>query len=197
MALSAGEKLGPYELQSLLGEGGMGQVWKARDTRLNRTVAVKVSKERFSERFEREARAIAALNHPHICTLFDVGADYLVMEYVDGKPIAGPLPPASARRYGVQIAKALDAAHRLGMVHRDLKPANILITKSGIKLLDFGLAEITAAAAAAPEETVTRALPRKVRFSARCNICPRSSSKAKTPMPGATSLLSAAYFTKH
>jgi predicted Ser/Thr protein kinase/WD40 repeat protein len=158
MPLSAGEKLGPYELQSLLGEGGMGQVWKARDTRLNRTVAVKVSKERFSERFEREARAIASLNHPHICTLFDVGADYLVMEYVDGKPIAGPLPVTTALRYGVQVAQALDAAHRLGIVHRDLKPANILVTKSGIKLLDFGLAKVTAVAAAAAEETVTRAL---------------------------------------
>jgi predicted Ser/Thr protein kinase len=158
MPLSAGEKLGPYELQSLLGEGGMGQVWKARDTRLNRTVALKVSKERFNERFEREARAIASLNHPHICTLFDVGADFLVMEYVDGKPIAGPLPAATALRYGMQIAQALDAAHRIGIVHRDLKPGNILITKSGIKLLDFGLAKVTAIAAAAPEETVTRAL---------------------------------------
>jgi serine/threonine protein kinase len=138
MTLSAGEKLGPYELQSLRGEGGMGQVWKARDTRLNRTVAVKVSKERFSERFERAARAIASLNHPHVGTLFDVGAGYLVMEYVDSKPLAGPLPAKTALRYGVQIAQALDAAHRLGIVHRDLKPANILITKSGVKLLDFG-----------------------------------------------------------
>jgi eukaryotic-like serine/threonine-protein kinase len=158
MVLSAGEKLGPYELQSLLGEGGMGQVWKARDTRLNRIVAVKVSKERFSERFEREARAIASLNHPYICTLFDVGPDYLVMEFVDGKPLAGPLPVATALRYGMQIAQALDAAHRIGIVHRDLKPGNILVTKSSIKLLDFGLAKVTAVAAVAPEETVTRAL---------------------------------------
>src|SRR5580693_7206315 len=119
MPLSAGEKLGPYELQSPLGEGGMGEVWKARDTRLNRTVAIKVSKERFNDRFEHEARAIAALNHPHICTLFDIGPDYLVMEYIDGKPIKGPLPVETALRYGIEIAEALDAAHRTGIVHRD------------------------------------------------------------------------------
>jgi eukaryotic-like serine/threonine-protein kinase len=157
MPLSAGEKLGPYELRSLLGEGGMGQVWKARDTRLNRSVAIKVSKERFNERLEHEARAIAALNHPHICTLFDVGPDYLVMEYIEGRPIDGPLPIDVALRYASEIAQALDAAHRIGIVHRDLKPGNILVTKAGIKLLDFGLAK-TVMAAAASGETVTRAI---------------------------------------
>lgn len=159
MSLSAGEKLGPYELHSLLGEGGMGQVWKARDTRLNRSVAIKVSKERFNERLEREARAIAALNHPHICTLFDVGPDYLVMEYIEGHPVKGPLPIETAIRYAAEIAQALDAAHRIGIVHRDLKPANILVTKGGIKLLDFGLAKTAiGTAAAAMQETVTRAI---------------------------------------
>jgi eukaryotic-like serine/threonine-protein kinase len=159
MPLSAGEKLGPYELQSLLGEGGMGEVWKARDTRLNRSVAIKVSKERFNERLEREARAIAALNHPHICTLFDVGPDYLVMEYIEGHPVKGPIPVEMALRYATEIARALDAAHRIGIVHRDLKPANILVTKAGIKLLDFGLAKTAnATAAAATVETVTRAI---------------------------------------
>ncbi|SPF48854.1 Serine/threonine protein kinase [Candidatus Sulfopaludibacter sp. SbA4] len=142
---SAGEKLGPYEILSSLGEGGMGQVWKARDTRLNRFVAIKTSQKRFSERFEREAQAIAALNHPHICLLYDVGPDYLVLEYIEGAPLQGPLPVAEALRLAVPIAEALDAAHRKGIVHRDLKPANILVTKSGVKLLDFGLAKMSAA----------------------------------------------------
>jgi len=155
MPLSAGEKLGPYELQSLLGEGGMGQVWKARDTRLNRTVAIKVAKEHFSDRFEREARAIASLNHPHICTLFDVGPDYLVMEYIDGKPIKGRLSVEAMLRSAIEIARALDAAHRIGIVHRDLKPGNILVTKSGVKLLDFGLAKM---AAVPSQDSVTRTL---------------------------------------
>ncbi len=153
-----GQKLGPYELLTPIGEGGMGQVWKARDTRLGRTVAIKVSKTSFSERFEREARAVAALSHPNICTLYDVGPDYLVMEYIEGKPLKGPMPVETALRYAIEIAKALDAAHRVGIVHRDLKPGNVLVTKGGIKLLDFGLAKVATAAAAASEETVTRAL---------------------------------------
>jgi serine/threonine-protein kinase len=119
----------------------MGEVWKARDTRLNRTVAVKVSQERFSDRFEREARAVAALNHPHICTLHDVGPNYLVMEFVEGTELKGPLPLAKVVEYVGQICDALDAAHRRGITHRDLKPGNLLITKQGIKLLDFGLAK--------------------------------------------------------
>ena len=121
----------------------MGAVWKARDTRLDRTVAIKVSKAAFSERFDREARAVASLSHPHICQLFDVGPNFLVMEYLEGTPLAGPMPPEKAVEYATQILDALDASHRKGLAHRDLKPANILVTKQGIKLLDFGLAKHT------------------------------------------------------
>jgi Tol biopolymer transport system component len=125
----------------------MGEVWKARDTRLNRLVAIKASRSHFSERFEREARAIAAVNHPHVCSLYDVGPDYLVMEYVEGEWLHGPVPLAQALQLAVQILDALDAAHQKGIVHRDLKPGNILLTKSGVKVLDFGLAKITRAPA--------------------------------------------------
>jgi eukaryotic-like serine/threonine-protein kinase len=148
MAMASGTRLGPYEVLSPIGKGGMGEVWKARDTRLDRTVAIKTSSAHFSDRFEREARAIAALNHPHICQIYDVGPDYLVMEYVEGAPLKGPLPLAKALEYGRQICDALDAAHRKGIVHRDLKPANILVAKSGVKLLDFGLAKFQGAATA-------------------------------------------------
>ena len=142
MPAAPGTRLGPYEILDLLGAGGMGEVYRARDTRLGRTVAIKILRGPHSERFEREARAIAALNHPHICTLHDVGPDYLVMEYVDGAPLTGPRPPAEALRLACQIAQALDAAHRKGVVHRDLKPANIMVTAAGVKLLDFGLAKL-------------------------------------------------------
>jgi Tol biopolymer transport system component len=136
----------------------MGEVYKARDTRLARMVAIKVAKQQFTERFEGEARAISALNHPNICTLYDVGPDYLVMEFIDGRPIKGPLPVDQALKAGAQIADALDAAHRKGIVHRDLKPANILVTKSGLKLLDFGLAKREGSfKPAVAEETVTQA----------------------------------------
>jgi eukaryotic-like serine/threonine-protein kinase len=135
------ERLGPYELLAPLGEGGMGEVWKARDTRLDRIVALKFSKARFEERFQHEAHAVAALNHPHIAALYDVGPDYLVMEFVEGSPLRGPLPIGKAVAYASQILDALEAAHRKGIVHRDLKPANILVTPQGIKLLDFGLAK--------------------------------------------------------
>jgi Tol biopolymer transport system component/predicted Ser/Thr protein kinase len=155
--LAPGERLGPYEIVGRTGGGGMGEVWKARDTRLGREVAIKVCTERFSDRFRREARAIAVLNHPHICTLYDVGADCLVMEYIEGAPIQGPLPLERVSKLGAQIADALDAAHRRGIVHRDLKPANILVTKSGVKVLDFGLAKMeNAVAAGAQPETVTQ-----------------------------------------
>jgi len=138
----------------------MGEVYKARDTRLDRMVAIKISKERFSERFGNEARAVAALNHAHICQLYDVGPDYLVMEFIEGAPIKGPLPINQAVEYAGQILEALDAAHRKGITHRDLKPANILVTKQGIKLLDFGLAKRTAPPREA-EATLTQALTSK------------------------------------
>src|SRR5580704_13829996 len=141
MPLTQGTRLGPYEILTPLGAGGMGEVYKARDTRLDRIVAVKVSKENFSERFEREARSIAALNHPNICQIYDVGDNYLVMEFVEGVPLKGPLPIEKAVEYSGQILDALDAAHQKGITHRDLKPDNILVTKQGIKLLDFGLAK--------------------------------------------------------
>src|SRR6476659_783913 len=142
MSLSVGDRLGPYEILGRIGEGGMGEVWKARDTRLGRIVALKLSKTQFSERFEREARAAAALNHPHICQLHDIGPNYLVLEFVEGAPLKGPLPVEKAVEYAIQILESLDAAHRIGITHRDLKPANILLTKQGIKLLDFGLAKL-------------------------------------------------------
>ena len=146
MTLATGTRLGPYEIAEPAGTGGMGDVYRAHDTRLDRDVAVKTIKGPFTERFEREARAISALNHPNICTLYDVGqhdgSGYLVMEYIEGKPIAGPLPVEQAIAYGIQICDALHAAHRKGIVHRDLKPANILLTKQSVKLLDFGLAKL-------------------------------------------------------
>ncbi len=144
MALNRGDKLGAYEILSPIGEGGMGEVFRARDTRLDRTVAIKVSKAEFGERFAREAKSVAALNHPNICTLHDVGPNYLVMEFIEGTPLKGPLPVEKAVEYASQILDALDAAHRRGFVHHDLKPANVLVTKQGIKLLDFGLAQQTA-----------------------------------------------------
>ena len=136
-------KLGPYEILAPIGAGGMGEVWKARDTRLDRIVAIKRLNAEHSERFKREARAIAALNHPHICQLYDVGIDYLVMEYVEGTPLRYPLPAEEAIRLAIQIASALEEAHCKGIIHRDLKPGNILITPKGeTKLLDFGLAKL-------------------------------------------------------
>jgi TolB-like protein/Flp pilus assembly protein TadD len=145
MSFSAGERLGPYEIVALIGSGGMGEVWKARDTRLGRIVAIKRLNGQHGERFEQEARAVAALNHPHICQIFDIGPDYLVLEYIDGKPIAGPLPVDEVLRLAIQIASALEEAHGRGILHRDLKPANILVTAKGsAKLLDFGLAKQTA-----------------------------------------------------
>ena len=118
-----GKMLGPYEILAPIGAGGMGEVWKARDTRLGRIVAIKKVKEQHSERFKQEARSIAALNHPYICQLYDIGPDYLVLEYVEGKPLSSPLPEKEAVRLAIQIATALEAAHKKGIIHRDLKPA--------------------------------------------------------------------------
>ena len=142
MPLTSGTKLGPYEILDLIGAGGMGEVYRARDSRLDRIVALKVSRDQFSERFEREARSVAALNHPNICALYDVGPNYLVMEFVEGQDLAGPMPLDMAVSYARQIAEAIEAAHEKGIVHRDLKPANIKVTPAGtIKVLDFGLAK--------------------------------------------------------
>ena len=143
MPLSPGDRLGPYEILSLIGVGGMGEVYKARDTRLSRIVALKLSKAEFTDRFKQEATLAAQLNHKNICILYDVGPNFLVMEFVDGVPLKGPLPVEKAVEYAGQILDALDAAHRQSITHRDLKPANILVTKEGIKLLDFGLAKKT------------------------------------------------------
>ena len=146
MTIAAGTRLGPYEVVAPLGAGGMGEVWRGRDTRLDRSVAIKVVSPEFAKRFDREAKSISALNHPHICTLYDVGPNYLVMELLEGESLAerlakGPLPLEQVLRYGTQIADALDKAHRQRIIHRDLKPGNVMITKSGAKLLDFGLAK--------------------------------------------------------
>jgi Tol biopolymer transport system component len=160
MAFASGSRLGPYEILIPIGAGGMGEVYKARDTRLDRVVAIKVSKDQFSERFEREARAVASLNHPHICHLYDVGPNYLVMEFVEGAPIRPSDSEQQIIELAVQIADGLAAAHAAGVVHRDLKPGNILVTRTGqAKILDFGLAKMTASAThdpdAKPTEMVT------------------------------------------
>jgi serine/threonine protein kinase len=171
VTLENGSRLGPYEIVGPLGAGGMGEVYKAKDTRLDRTVAIKVLPSHLShdsdlrQRFEREARAVSSLNHPHICTLYDVGeqdgVDFLVMEYIEGETLAdrlkkGPLPLDVALGYAIQIADALDKAHRAGVVHRDFKPGNIMITKPGVKLTDFGLAKMRTSAR---EDQALSALP--------------------------------------
>jgi eukaryotic-like serine/threonine-protein kinase len=168
MTLTTGTKLGPYEIQAALGAGGMGEVYRARDTRLERSVAIKVLPSELSanvdrkQRFEREARTISSLNHPNICALYDVGSqdglEFLVLEYVEGETLekrlaSGPLPTEILLRHGLEIADALEKAHRTGVIHRDLKPANIMLTKSGAKLLDFGLAKWSTAGAS-EEETL-------------------------------------------
>ncbi len=157
MTIAAGNRLGPYEILSPLGAGGMGEVYKARDTRLERTVAIKVLPSDVSaspearQRFEREAKTVSQLSHPHICALYDVGREgeieFLVMEYLEGETLSerlarGPVPLEQALRHGIEIADALDKAHRQGIVHRDLKPGNVMLTRSGVKLLDFGLAKL-------------------------------------------------------
>src|SRR5271165_833212 len=175
MALTNGTKLGPYEIVAPLGAGGMGEVYRARDTRLDRSVAIKILPADLSgdamrrQRFEREAKVISSLNHPNICTLHDVGqqdgVEFIVMEFLEGESLAerlekGPLPTAQVLQYGTQIASALDKAHRNGVTHRDLKPGNIILTKSGAKLLDFGLAKSEPSASMG--KTLTDATPRSV-----------------------------------
>ena len=145
MPVRPGDRLGPYDVLEKLGEGGMGQVYKARDTRLDRLVAIKQSNTEFSDRFEREARAVAALNHPNICQVYDVGPDYLVMEFLEGRPLAPVEGIRKVLELAVQIADGMAAAHTVGIVHRDLKPDNILVTPEGrVKILDFGLAKAVA-----------------------------------------------------
>ena len=170
MAVSPGTQLGPYEITGPLGSGGMGEVYRARDTRLDRSVAIKILPAHLSsdparkQRFEREAKTISSLNHPHICVLHDIGSqdgiDYLVMECVEGETLAqrlekGPLPPEQVLKFGAQIADALDKAHRSGVIHRDLKPGNIMLTPTGAKLLDFGLAKPAVPLSTAATLTVT------------------------------------------
>src|SRR5436309_754132 len=174
MSLASGTRLGPYEIVAPLGAGGMGEVYRARDTRLERTVAIKILPVQFScdpvrkQRFEREAKTISSLNHPHICVLYDVGSqdgvDYLVMECVEGETLAkrlekAPLPLELVLKFGMQIADALDKAHRSGVVHRDLKPGNIMLTPTGAKLLDFGLAKPVAPLASLATVTATKQEP--------------------------------------
>src|SRR6202165_1573088 len=161
MTVAAGTKLGPYEVIAPLGSGGMGEVYRARDTRLDREVAIKVLRANLSsdnslkQRLEREARAVSKLSHPHICTLHDIGhqdgVDFLVMELVEGETlehrlIKGPLLPEQTLRFAAQVADALAKAHKMGFTHRDLKPANIMLTKTGAKLMDFGLAKASGSA---------------------------------------------------
>jgi eukaryotic-like serine/threonine-protein kinase len=172
MSGSAGERLGPYELVSRIGAGGMGEVWRAKDTRLDRAVAVKILPAEFAGnaqlrmRFEREARTISQLDHPNICALYDVGENYLVMELLEGETLAdriarGPLPLTDVTRFGAQLADALDRAHRAGVVHRDVKPGNVVITRTGAKLLDFGLAKSAQIESAADDATQHKPLTRE------------------------------------
>src|ERR1700732_3262920 len=149
--LKPGDALGPYRVDALIGKGGMGEVYSGTDTRLGRPVAIKISAREFSDRFEREAQAISSLNHPNICTLYDVGPNYLVMEFVEGDTLSllikhGPMRREKVLQYAIQIADALSAAHAKGIIHRDLKPGNVIVTRSGIKVLDFGLAKLSATA---------------------------------------------------
>src|SRR6202167_458044 len=148
MSLAAGSKLGPYEILALIGAGGMGEVYRARNPRMGRDVAIKISAERFSDRFSREVHAVAALNHPNICQLYDVGSDYLVMELVEGPTLSerirqGPVPLEEALRIARQVADALEDAHDKGIVHRDLKPGKLILRPDGTaKMVDFGLAKV-------------------------------------------------------
>jgi serine/threonine protein kinase len=217
MPLQAGTKLGPYEIVAPLGAGGMGEVYKATDTRLNRTVAIKVLPANLSEdaerrhRFEREAQTIAALNHPNICTLHDVGreggTDFLVMEHLEGETLAarlerGPLPLDEALKVAIAVADALDKAHGHGVTHRDLKPGNIMLTPSGAKLLDFGLAKLQQRAQASESGAVltvagvNTTAPGMILGTMQHSTWRRSSSKARKLTPEPTSSRSAGCSTR-
>jgi serine/threonine protein kinase len=208
MSLTPGTRLGPYEIQTPLGAGGMGEVYRARDTRLDRTVAIKILPTHLSSnpesklRFDREARVISSLNHPNICTLYDVGhqngMDFLVMEYLEGETLAdrlvkGSLPTEQVLKQGVEICEGLETAHRKGVIHRDLKPGNIMLTKTGAKLMDFGLAK--AMLPGQPLRVWTSPSPARQRvgrsqhrehWSELFNTCPQSRWKAQKPMHGPT-----------
>ncbi len=214
MALTSSTKLGPYEIQSPLGAGGMGEVYRARDTRLDRTVAVKILPSHLSDnpeakqRFEREARAISALNHPNICTLYDVGhqngIDYLVMEFLEGETLAdrlrrGKLPMEQTLRYATEVVDALETAHRRGIVHRDLKPGNIFVTVHGeCKVLDFGLAKLEEEADVLDANALTSpaVLTVRARRLGPSRTCRRNRREAKRWMPGQTSFHWALCFTR-
>jgi eukaryotic-like serine/threonine-protein kinase len=226
MGIASGSKLGPYEIQAPLGSGGMGEVYRAKDTRLDRTVAIKVLPSHLSsdpeskQRMEREAKAISALQHANICTLHDVGsqdgADFLVMEYLEGQTLAarlekGPLPLDQALKIGIEIGDALEKAHRVGIVHRDLKPGNIMITKAGAKLMDFGLAKPQApldsqAAGSFTPSTPTMniaqlsvaasSLTQKGRSWGRFSTWLPKYCRGLKPTPGVIYSVSVAFFTK-
>jgi eukaryotic-like serine/threonine-protein kinase len=216
VSLAPGSRLGPYEIVALLGAGGMGEVYRARDTRLDRAVAVKIlspgvaSSLDARQRFEREARTVSQLSHPHICALYDVGdegaMEFLVMELLEGETLAerlkkGPLATDRTLRFGVQIADALDKAHRQGVIHRDLEPANVMVTKAGVKLLDFGLAKAAQPAAASDGQAVAEtafagALTEEARFSARCSTCRPNRWRGVPEIHAAISLPSAWCSTK-
>src|SRR5262245_37930873 len=177
MPLTAGQQLGPFEILAPLGAGGMGEVFSARDTRLGRTVAIKVTQECFSDRFLREARTISSLNHPNICQLYDVGPDYLVMELVDGRPVASVETPRKLLDLAVQMADGLSAAHAAGIVHRDLKPDNVLVTREGrVKILDFGLATETRLMG---QEDATRSAPGTAPGTILGTVCYMSPEQAR------------------
>jgi serine/threonine protein kinase len=196
MSLSSGTRLGPYEILSPLGAGGMGEVYRARDPRMGREVAIKLSAERFSDRIEREVRAVAALNHANICHVYDVGPNYLVMELVEGPTLAdriqqGAIPLEEALAIARQIGDALEAAHEKGIIHRDLKPANIKVKPDGtVKVLDFGLAKIAEQVAAAGSSEASRwrwGLRSQAKSWGRRRICRRSRRAARRWTSGRTS----------
>jgi serine/threonine protein kinase len=202
MPLQSGDKLGPYEILVPIGAGGMGEVYRARDTRLDRTVAVKVLPEHIARRedlrarFEREARAVASLNHPNICTLYDIGTQdgvgsYMVMECLEGETLAariekGAIPLAQAISLSTQISDALDRAHRAGVTHRDVMPQNIMLTRDGAKVLDFGLAKSTAKVTPA-EETLTNVLTTEGTVMGTPQYRLLSNSRGKKPTGAQTS----------